>query len=231
MTYRLMILLITLLVIVSCSSKPNSSKIDLSLLDLSVSRVEQKTQLMIAAETGDSTQLRVALERGELLNSESPEGTAFSLALKNQHHGIARILLAAGSDWTLGFGEDNSTALIYAASYAYDTLAKTLILRGAELDHIDKAGYSALARAALKGHLTTVKILINAGAEVDYLTQGRSILMHLVEDNNMLITQLFIAAGADVNFTDKSGDTALRIARRKGYFDLDLMLVQSGAGL
>jgi ankyrin repeat protein len=53
--------------------------------------------------------------------------------------------------------------------------------------------------------------------------------MRVVEDNNMLLSQLLIAGGADVNYRDDAGDTALKIARRLGYFDLDLMLVQSGA--
>jgi hypothetical protein len=53
--------------------------------------------------------------------------------------------------------------------------------------------------------------------------------MHVVEKNNMLLSQLLIAAGADLDFSDADGDTALKIARRNGFFDLDLMLVQAGA--
>jgi ankyrin repeat protein len=45
----------------------------------------------------------------------------------------------------------------------------------------------------------------------------------------MLLSQLLIAAGADLNFSDSDGDTALKIARRNGFFDLDLMLVQADA--
>ena len=53
--------------------------------------------------------------------------------------------------------------------------------------------------------------------------EGWSVLMHVVEKNNMLLSQQLIAAGADLNFSDSKGDTALKIARRNGYFDLDLM--------
>ena len=74
-----------------------------------------------------------------------------------------------------------------------------------------------------------MKILIKAGADVNITPKGQSLLMHTVEDNNMLLSQILIKAGADVNFKDVKGETALKIARRKGYFDLDLMLVQSGA--
>jgi hypothetical protein len=55
--------------------------------------------------------------------------------------------------------------------------------------------------------------------------------MHAVADENTLIAQQLIAAGADVNSIDQSGETALSIARQAGFFDLDLMLVQAGARL
>ena len=239
MLYRLMVRLFTLVTVVACSSlfvscssligSQSNSKVDLKQLDLSTRQVESKTKLMLAAEQGNSTQLRIAFEQGAQLNSISPEGTAFSLALINGHKSISRILLSAGSDWRSGFTKQHSSALIFAAEQGFDDLVKLLIVRGAEIDQVDGEGYAAISKASMNGHLTTLKILINAGANVDVISQGRSVLMHVVEDNNMLLSQLLIAAGADVNFQDEHGDTALRVARRKGYFDLDLMLVQAGA--
>jgi ankyrin repeat protein len=76
-----------------------------------------------------------------------------------------------------------------------------------------------------------MKILTNAGADVNVVVRDRSILMHVVEANHMLLAQVLITAGANVNFRDANGDTALRIARRYEYFDLDLMLVQAGGRL
>jgi len=231
MIYRLMILLIALQVVASCSLQQTSNKTDLTQLDLRVLHVSQKTPLMIASESGNSSRVKLALEQGALLNNLSSHGSAFSLALMNRHRSITRILFAAGADWHIGFEKDHSSALIHASDQAYDNLVKTLILRDADLDIIDSSGHSALSRAAFKGHLTTVKILVNAGANVDVAPEGRSLLMHVVEQENMLISQLIIAGGADVNFRDQSGDSALKIARRLGYYDLDLMLVQSGAQL
>jgi len=228
MAFRIMILLILSMLVVSCSSQ-STSKVDLNTLDLNHYVVAKKTALMIAAEKGQSTQVRKALEKGARLNRVSPEGTAFSLALMNGHESISKILFAAGSNWHYGFEKEGSSALIYAALRSYDKLVKTLILRGANVNHTDNLGFSALARAAQQGNLTTMKILIKAGADVDIILNGQSLLMLTVEDNNMLLSQLLIKAGADVNFKDETNDTALKIARRKGYFDLDLMLVQSGA--
>ena len=169
------------------------------------------------------------MEQGDKINAATSEDTAFSLALKNKHEAISRILLSAGSDWQTGFSSKQTSALIVAADQGFDDIVKMLILRGAPLEQADKNGYTALAICAKNGHLTTLKILINAGANVNVNPEGRSVLMHVVEKNNMLLSQLLIGAGADLNFSDSKGDTALKLARRNGFYDLDLMLVQAGA--
>jgi len=223
-----MILLITFVAVVSCGSQ-STQKINFNKLDLTYIKVVKKTDLMLASEQGNAALVKRAIEQGALLNSESPSGTAFSLALKNQHFVISQFLLTAGSNFQTGFDAGKPSALMYVADNAKNNLLKDLIIRGADLSYEDQSGHSAITKAARKGHLTTLKILINAGANVNVAPNGRSVLMHVVEDNNMLLSQLLIAGGADVNYRDITGDTALKIARRLGYFDLDLMLVQSGA--
>jgi ankyrin repeat protein len=207
----------------------DQNRIDLKNIDTSSQKVAAKTDLMLAAEAGDSRLLKLALEQGGKINAFTSQDSAFSLALKNGHEAISRILLSAGSDWEAGFLAGQSSALIDAADKGFDDIVKTLIVKAASLEAVDENGYTALARCAMNGHLTTLKILINAGANVNVQPEGRSVLMHVVEKNNMLLSQLLIAAGADLNFSDSDGDTALKIARRNGFFDLDLMLVQADA--
>ncbi len=227
-TLRILTLSFMVYLLASCAHH-DDKRIDLKNIDTSSLQVSEKTDLMLAAEAGDSGRLKLALEKGGKINAFTAQDTAFSLALKNGHEAISRILLSAGSNWETGFSEEPSSALIVAADKGFDDLVKLLIMRSAPLEQKDEKGYTALARCAKNGHLTTLKILINAGANVNVKPEGRSVLMHVVEKNNMLLSQLLIAAGADLNFTDAVGDTALKIARRNGFFDLDLMLVQAGA--
>lgn len=226
--WRLMILPILMVAVVSCSSTATNS-LNIDRLNLQVKNVEQNTALMDASLAGQVAGMKAALLQGDLINSVSSQGTAFSLAMKSGQQQIAEWLLKAGALWQSGFAPGEPTALILAAGSGNNSLVKNLILKGATLNSIDEQGYSALARAAQGSHLTTMKILINAGADVDVAPQGQSLLMLVVEDNNPLLTQLLIEAGADLNYRDQDGDSALKIARRKGYFDLDLMLIQAGA--
>lgn len=227
-TYKLFLMSLIVLLFSGCAYQAEQ-RFDLRDLNISSQQVLEKTELMLAAETGDSGRIKEALEQGARINNFTAEDTAFSLALKNGHEAISRILLSAGSDWDIGFSKGQSSALIVAADQGFDDIVKMLIVRSAPLEQKDENGYTALAKCAKNGHLTTLKILINAGAKVDVQPEGRSVLMHVVEKNNMLLSQLLIAAGADLDFSDSEGDTALKIARRNGFYDLDLMLVQAGA--
>lgn len=220
---------ISLVIFMSGCAHHGDNRVDLKNLDRSSEQVVEKTDLMRAAESGDGNALKRALEQGGKINAETANNTAFSLALKNKHEAISRILLSAGSDWQTGFQTEKTSALIVAAGEGFDDIVKMLILKGAPLEQKNEKGYTALALSAKNGHLTTLKILINAGANVNVNPEGRSVLMHVVEKNNMLLSQLLIRAEADLNFSDNNGDTALKIARRNGFYDLDLMLIQAGA--
>jgi len=216
--------------VVSCSST-GSKALNIDHLDLEIVRLESSNALIEAASTGSVPGLKKALTGGDKINTITPNGTAFSLSLKNKHYLISQFLLKAGAIPLFGFTDGEPSALMLAAEVAQNDLVKRLIVKGAKVDYIDRDGYTAIAHAAINRHLTTMKILIAAGCDVNAIPNGKSILMYVVEDNNTLLVQQLIAAGADVNFRDESGNTALRLARRKGYFDLDLMLVQAGGRL
>jgi hypothetical protein len=227
---RLMILCFMTFGMTACSSSPNAA-LDLSAINAAVMPVEVQTPLMKAAAIADVSGIREALAKGESVNAYTQQASALSLALKNGHYTLAKFLVRAGADANLGFLAGEPSAMILAADVAQNELVTALIVQGYDIDYTDARGYSALAVAAIGGHLTTLNILLNAGADVDVAPEQRSILMHAVADENTLIAQQLIAACADVNSIDQSGETALSIARQAGFFDLDLMLVQAGARL
>lgn len=221
-------ILMTLVTLVACSHSDSLPTAPLP-IDTQASRLTAPSALMQAVAAGDRDAFRLALASGAQVNGIYEGETALQWALAKQRFAMARILLKAGADWQLARAPGAPSALMLAAQHGQNDLVKQLILLGADIDYADQRGFTALVNAAQAGHLTTMKILLNAGANPNVVAANKSVLMHVVENNNALLSQVLIKAGADVNYSDDSGDTALKIARRLGYFDIDLMLVQAGA--
>ena len=187
------------------------------------------TLMMQAASNGDIEQIKNLIESGHGVNVETPQGTALSWALNQNRIGAAQYLLSIGADPNLGVKKGGESLLMKMAQKGETQLVKWLLAAGSDVNYLDTNGDSALSRAAYEGHLTTVKALLKVGANVNTAPRGESLLMHIVNNNDLLIAQVLINAGADVNYIDDAGRSALQIAREKGFGDLEMLLMQSGA--
>jgi len=193
------------------------------------STADRPTALMLAAAEGDLSELQDLVDSGSNVNTLTPEGTALTYAVEKNQQISALYLMSVGANPNKGFASGDTSLLMTAAQRADNRVVKALLAAGADVNYADSQGQSAIALASYKGHLTTVKTLLKAGADVNVTPEGKSLLMHIVKNNDLLLAQVVIAAGADVNFSDESGNTALKIAQEKGLSDLEMLLVQSGA--
>ncbi|WP_250655458.1 ankyrin repeat domain-containing protein [Alkalimarinus coralli] len=189
----------------------------------------EPTALMLSAAEGDLSELKDLVEQGANVNTLTPEGTALSYAIEKNQQIPALYLMSVGADPNKGFTDGDASLLMVAADRADNRLVKALLAAGADVNYADAQGETAIAYASYKGHLTTVKALLKAGADVNVTPEGKSLLMHIVKNNDLLLAQVVIAAGADVNYADEHGNTALKIAQEKGLADLEMLLIQSGA--
>ncbi len=227
---RAIILLIALLSIAGCSSIDYAES-NVPKINKEPSSLDQESNLMQAIRNNDYEQFRGAILSGDSINASHDNMTPLRLSLHEQRPSMARLLLKAGANPRLGFNQADASALMLSAKFAFNDVVRQLLRLGLEIDVADAEGYTALAYAAVGGHLSTLNILLDAGASPNAAPLGQSLLMHAVADNNMMIALPLIEAGADLNFIDANGVTALLIAREKDYYDLDLMLVQAGARL
>jgi ankyrin repeat protein len=62
------------------------------------------TLLMIASEDGDMAMVDVLLEGGASINDMSQEGSALTLAVRNNHDSVIERLIAAGVDVNIADG-------------------------------------------------------------------------------------------------------------------------------
>jgi ankyrin repeat protein len=109
-------------------------------------------------------------------------------------------------------------------------LVKTLLEHGADVQHRDHDGKSALHVACLRNHHEVVEVLLGAGAEVDAKDKhGTTPVMLAAAHAKSHVLMMLLREGADANAADSSGVTPLIAAIKNGR-DINMkMLVDAGA--
>jgi ankyrin repeat protein len=123
------------------------------------------------------------------------------------------------------------TALMNASGKGYINVVKMLLDKGANVNAKTLNGWTALMRAAERERVDIVELLLKRGANFNVQNKlGMSPLMLAVESGNpdtvkILLTQKKI----DLTAKDKSGRTALSIAKKKKNVAIISMLNYAGA--
>ncbi|HET9716535.1 MAG TPA: ankyrin repeat domain-containing protein [Pseudolabrys sp.] len=94
------------------------------------------------------------------------------------------------------------TALIAAAHLGHDEVVRRLIAAKAPLDHVNNLGWTAVIESIVLG-------------------DGGS--------RHVATLKALVDAGADINIADRSGDTPLTLARRRGFKEMVAILEKAGA--
>lgn len=122
---------------------------------------------------GDLPQIRVALadDPGAVVRRHGPaEVTLLMLAAVRGDVGVVSCLLDAGADPN-AVNTNGETAMILAAALHRPEMVQLLVSAGAQVDHRDALGMTALHRAVLGGRqgstsaFDTVRALLDAGAD------------------------------------------------------------------
>lgn len=93
-----------------------------------------------------------------------------------------------------------------------------LIEAGADVNHRDKDGYTALIQAVTWNKLECVHALIEAKAELNHQSEtGWTALKWAIVKGHLECALSLIAAGADVNLANGNGSTPLQSAADEGY--------------
>lgn len=138
---------------------------------------------------------------------------------------IVGLLLESGLDVesTLVMDEYPCNSVWFAAARGRNpTLVRLLVKRGATPRGLFAAGWH--------DDVKMVNLLIGLGAAVDEQAEGETPFLHCWKNGRFRAARVFVKRGADVNFKDSTGKTALHYGVRKD-FDPALLkgLVRSGA--
>jgi ankyrin repeat protein len=153
----------------------------------------------------------------------APSDEEKTRALREFEAGVKSLIAAGARLYKLD--ADGANALMIAAGYsAYTNIAKMLLVRGLPINARDDKGKTALHYANPYYDYEMIKLLLEAGADPNVVPEDDcSFLMQAIAANNFSndgggktldVIKLLVKYKADVNFTCKNGENALKLAGR-----------------
>jgi len=182
-----------------------------------------------------------AFQKKEALDAKNSKGeTALFCAVARRRFHAARVLVEAGADACEP--EDRSPLeLVFvgtkgplggeAASFA-GWLCETLSRQGKgdamkRIFNNGRIGVFVCGRK--KTNDEALRILLQYGMDANLCTYNMTLLQRAVVRGHVMIVQMLLDAGADVNLTNKDGICALHLAAMQGDDNMAMMLLRHGA--
>jgi len=207
----MIIILILQIAFLSCSCKNREDEVDKSKLVGKDYRLFQKTtawELAKAVQDEDEEKIKQILSKNQdLINYQEPifGSTLLMLTVRNQQFKPFNILLNHGADVNIHNSFDGSTALIESCEFSFYDIkfTKTLLDFGANVNDV----------------------------QTDIGNQGlyKTALMKAAGTGNLDLVKLLIENGAELNFQNKFGQSALNESILLEKYNIALFFLQNGA--
>uniref|UniRef100_A0A182JKY4 ANK_REP_REGION domain-containing protein n=1 Tax=Anopheles atroparvus TaxID=41427 RepID=A0A182JKY4_ANOAO len=124
----------------------------------------------------------------------------------------------------------NLTPVILAALGGFLSTVTMMVQSGANINHRNRGGHSALQYACSKGKLHIVNYLLGAGADVNITDRlGETPLHRATSQGHKHIVEALLAHGANPNIANKEGNTPLHLACEDNEQTSALLMLKRGA--
>jgi ankyrin repeat protein len=193
-------------------------------------------QLLQATQRGEREATLKLLHEGADINVRDAQGRTPAMIATYQHHTeMVRALLQAGADVNI---RDNyqENPLLHAGAQGWLDILKLAIEAHADTSLTNRFGGISIIPASERGHVEVVReLLTRTDINVNHINNlGWTALLEAIvlSDGGKAhqhIIQLLIDHRADVNLPDKDGVTPLQHARKRGFTEIERMLLQAGA--
>ena len=185
----------------AAAQKGDIAKIDqlaASKADVNARDSNGRTPLHVAAFAKQRDAIRALVKAGadiNLFDKDRYDGVTIASVADDEE--TLRVLLALGANAKLITSRYDGTALIAAAHLGHDGVVNQLIAAGAPLDHVNTLHWTAAIESVVLG---------NGGVRHQETRRAR------------------IKAGANLQLTDRQGNTPLQLATSRGYPEMVKML-------
>jgi len=195
------------------------------------------TGLHAAAWSGDLARLQQLISTADKakLNARDPYGrTPLHVATYARQRTAIKALAQAGADLNLLESDRYDTVTIASVADDEQTLRLLLQLGAKAGQTTSRYDGTALIAAAHLGHDGVVRQLIAAGAPLDHVNNLHwtavieSIVLGDGGARHQATLQALIKAGANLQLSDRQGQTPLTLARKRGYVVMEKMLLAAG---
>ena len=215
--------------------------------DVNAREADGTTALHWAARADDAGEVRRLLRAGAHADAVNRYGvTPLALAAANGNAAILELLIEAGADPNAPSSQAEPVLMTATRSGSVEAV-QCLLRHGADVNAREPwQGETALMWAAGTNHADVAKLLIQHGAELDArsavpdfprrqaglsaLPRGRwTPLMYAARQGSVEAARTLADAGANLDFVDPDGTTALVYAIINVHYDTAAVLIEAGA--
>ncbi len=191
--------------------------------------------LHAAAAQGDVAEIEKLVKSGAPIDARDGRArTPLHVAAFMQKPEAARVLMRLGAD--ANALEAQKYDIVTIAAVADDVpMLKVALDGGCKAGNITSPYYgTALIAAAHLGHEEVVRTLITAKAPLDHVNNLgwtaviESIVLGDGGMRHVATLKVLVEAGANVNLADRSGETPLMLAKRRGFKEMVAILEKAG---
>jgi cytohesin len=180
----------------------------------------------MAAQKVSGTGQTIGGRQTAINKAEHHSETPLMYAAKNGNEEIVRALVESGAEIRAKdhFGR---SACMLAAEAGHSNIFRFLVSRGADVNETSKAGLGLLEVLNPKtpDYRETIRYFMKHGLDPNRkLPDGRTPLHYAVDTERAALLEVMLEGKVDVNATDNSGLTPLRLAfQRQQYMHVDLL--------
>ena len=213
-------------------------------VDINAKDRDQRTPLLIAAEVGRQSIVKMLLDASDLTRfragaakldvdwADSDGDTALAGAAREGHSEVVRLLLTQGNCDPQHRDQRGRTPLFHAAWQGHISIVKLLLESGkVDVNCQDNDGWTPLLAASGGGYVNIVKILLESG-KVDVNCQDNDSWTPLLVASGLghvdIVKILLESGKVDVNCQDKYGRTPLFTVSERGHVNVVKILLESG---